>query len=276
VLTVHTPLIHTSRLHAAALWLADMILVRPFLAIGRPTIVVVDWFMREYVRRRYHPAESHLRNLLLGIDPDRFPEVDPATARARLGLGDRPVILSIGHVIPLRSRLPLIEALPYLAKEQPDVAVVVVGNVLDDCFLRRAEELGVRDHLIVTGPVARDEVPAYVAAADAECHDLQGYGLGTSTLEVMAAGVPVVAVVGPDNFPGLELRNWESIVMAPPDDPVGLAQALNRVMSDRQLARSVAEGQRHLIRHNFSMERVTEAHLELYGELVGSRSLIGP
>jgi glycosyltransferase involved in cell wall biosynthesis len=92
----------------------------------------------------------------------------------------------------------------------------------------------------------------------------------------MAAGVPVVAVVGPDNFPGLELRNWESIVMAPPDDPVGLAQALNRVMSDRQLAHSVAEGQRHLIRHNFSMDRVTDAHVELYSELVGSRSLTGP
>ena len=37
-----------------------------------------------------------------------------------LGLGDVPLILSLGHVIPLRDRLALVEALPTILAKHPD------------------------------------------------------------------------------------------------------------------------------------------------------------
>jgi hypothetical protein len=52
--------------------------------------------------------------------------------------------------------------------------------------------------------VAKAEVPNYLVAATVEAHDLQGYGMGTATLESMAAGVPVIVAVRPDNFPGID------------------------------------------------------------------------
>jgi len=149
---------------------------------------------------------------------------------------------------------------------------LVVGNVYDDRFLARAEELGVRDNLIVTGGVPREAVPAFVAAADVEGHDLQGYGLGTASLEVMAARVPVVSVVRDDNFPGIRLHSWDNVVMVPPDDPRALADAIIRLLDDRDLARRVGEGQRALILDHFSLGAVTDRHVALYEELVGARS----
>jgi 1,2-diacylglycerol 3-alpha-glucosyltransferase len=121
----------------------------------------------------------------------------------------------------------------------------------------------------VTGGVTRDAVPRYVAAADVEGHDFQGYGLGTASLEVMAAGVPVVSVVRSDNFPGTELRSWDNVVIVPPDDPRALAEAIVRLLDDRDLARRVGDGQRRLILDNFSLDAVTDRHLELYERLVG-------
>src|SRR5207245_370497 len=126
----------------------------------------------------------------------------------------------------------LVEALPHLLRHRPDLALLVVGTVYDDSFLRRAEELGVTGSVIVTGGVTREEVPGYLAVADVEGHDFQGYGLGTASLEVMASRVPVVSTVREDNFPGVELRNWENVVIAPPDDPEALADTILRVLDD--------------------------------------------
>jgi glycosyltransferase involved in cell wall biosynthesis len=268
VLTVHTPLVHTSPACDRFLWLADMLLPRSFIAVGRSHLVTSDLYMGEYVRRRYHLPEDRMTSIRLGIDANHLRGADGTEVREELGLGDRPVVLSIGHVIPVRNRLVLIEAMPYLIEKRPDIAVVVVGTVYDDRFLTRADELGVRDNLIVTGGVTRDAVPRYVAAADVEGHDFQGYGLGTASLEVMAAGVPVVAVIRAENFPGLELRSWNNVVIVPPDDPSALAEAIVRLLDDRDLARHVGEGQRRLIQNHFSIDAVTDRHLELYERVV--------
>jgi glycosyltransferase involved in cell wall biosynthesis len=267
VLTVHTPLIHTVPVYRVVLWLADTLLPRPFIAVGKPHVVTCEWFMDAYVRRRYRIPEHRLVPIRLGIEPDRLSGADTTRVREELGLGDRPVLLSIGHVIPLRSRLLLVRAMPYVLEKRPDVALVVVGSVYDDRFLSLADELGVRDNVIVTGGVPRDAVPAYVAAADVEGHDFQGYGLGTASLEVMAARVPVVSVVRPDNFSGIELRSWENIVIVPPEDAKTLAEAIIRLLDDRNLARRIGDAQRKLILDHFSLDAVTDRHLELYESL---------
>jgi glycosyltransferase involved in cell wall biosynthesis len=275
VLTVHTPLVHTTPAYRAVLWLADMLLPRSFIAIGRPHVVTCDWFMGAYARRRYGLPDDRFVSIPIGIHPDRLRGEDGTDVRRELGLVDRPVVLSIGHVIPLRDRLALVDAMPHLIEKRPDIAVVVVGTVYDDRFLARADELGVRDSLYVTGGVTRDAVPRYVAAADVEGHDFQGYGLGTASLEVMAAGVPVVSVVRADNFPGMELRSWDNVVIVPPDDPPALAEAIVRLLDDRDLARHVGEGQRRLVLEHFSLAAVTGRHLELYKRIVGGHSATG-
>jgi glycosyltransferase involved in cell wall biosynthesis len=265
VLTVHTALVHSDRVAGALLWLGDMALVRPFLAIGRPHVVLIDQFIDSYVRSRYHLPDDRLTHIVVGVDPSRFAGLDRAAARATLGIGDRRMILSVGHVIPLqRDRVALVRSLPYLVERRDDIVVMVVGHVFDDTFLAVADELGVRANLVSTGEVPKDVVPMYVAAADVEGHDFHNFGLGTASLEVMAAGVPVVSVVRADNFPGLELRSWENVVRVPEDDPRALAEAILTLLDDPELAAKVGDGQRRFIVENFSIETVTDQHEQLY------------
>jgi glycosyltransferase involved in cell wall biosynthesis len=276
VMTVYTALVHSDRVARALLWLGDMILVRPFIAIGRPTIVVIDAWIDAYSRRRYRVGDDRIATVMIGVDPDRFLGVDGREVRERLGVVERPVVLSIGHVIPLiRDRLALVHAMPHLLERQPELVVLVVGHVFDDAFLRLAEELGVRDHVVCTGEVPKDDVPSYVAAADVEAHDFHYFGLGTSTLEVMAAGVPVVSVVRTDNFPGLELRSGENITIVPEDDPKALADAILQLLEDRKLARHVGEGQRRFVVDHFSIQAVTRDYIALYERVVTRRARRG-
>jgi len=214
---------------------------------------------------RFGISRDRIVDLPVGIEPARFATTDRAVMRERLGIGHWPMILSVGHVIPLqRDRVALVRALPYLVEQRPDIAVMVVGHVFDDTFLKVADELGVRANLISTGEVPKDDVPKYVAAADVEGHDFHNFGLGTASLEVMAAGVPVVSVVYEDNFPGLPLTSWENVVRVPLDDPRALADAILKLLADPELAAKVGEGQRRFILDNFSIEAVTEQHEQLY------------
>lgn len=270
VLSIHTRLEHTSTLHDLVLRLGDRTLVRYFVARSAPDVVIMDRLMHDYVVSRYGIPEDRLAPIPVGVEPARF-DRDGAVVRERLGLGRRPIVLSLGHVIPVRDRLALVEAMPHLLARQPDAAVVVVGIVYDDRFLRRAEELGVTDHLVLTGGVPKDEVPDYLAAADVEAHDLQGYGLGTASLEMMAAGVPVVASVRDDNFVGFRLRSWEDLVLVPPGDPRALGEALARLIEDPELAAHVRAGQRRLIDEHFSLDAVTRQHRELYARVLARR-----
>jgi len=269
VLTVHTALVHSDRVAGALLWLGDMVAVRPFIAVGRPHIVLIDQFIDGYVRSRYHIPDDRLTHIVIGVDPSRFAGLDRAAARATLGVDDRRMILSVGHVIPLqRDRVALVRALPYLVERRDDIVVMVVGHVFDDTFLAVADELGVRANLVSTGEVPKDVVPMYVAAADVEGHDFHNFGLGTASLEVMAAGVPVVSVVREDNFPGLPLRSWENVVRVPENDPRALADAILTLLDDPALAAKVGEGQRRFIVENFSIETVTEKHEQLYRSVI--------
>jgi glycosyltransferase involved in cell wall biosynthesis len=267
VLTVHTALVHIRPVYSAILWLADMMVARPFIMLGRPDVVVFDKWITSYVKRRYRIPENRLHPILIGVDPTRFEAVDPQRVREQSGIGDRPLVLSLGHVIPVRNRVTLLRALPELRRRYPDVAVVIVGDVHDDAFLKEARRLGVDSSLVITGAVSKDEIPYFVAAADVETHDHQGYGLGTTTLEVMAAGKPAIVAAEPDNFPGLRLVNWENSILIDREDHTALARALIRVLDDPALGARIGAAQRTMILENFTMPKVASRHLALFESL---------
>lgn len=270
ILSVHTRLENPNRVYALVFAALDYLVVRPLVNHYDPYVVVMDSKMDAYIRSRYSTREDRLVDIPVGIETERFDVPgDGAAIRELLHLGERPIILSLGHVIPLRDRVSLVEALPGVVRQFPDVVVVVVGEVHYRAFLDRAAELGVDRHLICVGAVPKEEVVDYLAAADVEAHDLDGHGLGTASLEAMAAGVPVVAAVHVDNFRGIELRSGDNIILVSEGRPAELAGALSAVLADGEGSARIAAGQRDLVRERFSMGAVAAQHLEAFDRMLG-------
>jgi len=231
---------------------------------------VMDVQMDDYIHQRYRRGYAGLDYIPVGVDPNRMAGGDGEVVRTRHGLGDAPLIVTLGHVIPLRDRVWLVEALPAVLAELPDTRLVVVGHVYYDLFLQRARELGVEHAVLAIGAVAKSEVPDYLAAADIECHDLQGYGMGTATLESMAAGVPVVVAVRPDNFPGIDLISGEHCVLVPQGDIDAIAGAITKLLRDPADRARIGESGRSLIQRHFAMDVVLEQHLAVLRSLTGA------
>jgi len=271
VLSVHTRLEHTSRVANLVFSALDYTVVRAFIALGRPHVVAMDKLMRRYILHRYGVPEDRIAPIPVGIEVATMSSPVLRDVRRELELEERPIILSLGHVIPIRNRLALVEALPEVLRRHSDAVLLVVGTVYDARFLDRASELGVLEHVRTVGALPKDEISAFLAAADVDAHDLSGYGLGTANLEAMAAGVPVIAAVDEDNFPGISLRSWENVILVARDDPNAIAKAIDRVLTDAPARERLIKGQRTLVAEHFTLDRVAAAYLRVFGKVIALR-----
>ncbi|MGW4382413.1 glycosyltransferase [Kitasatospora sp. NPDC004531] len=109
--------------------------------------------------------------------------------RAELGLpADGFVIGAVGRLVPgKRFHVPL-EALPALPA---DTRLLLVGEGPErDALTARADRLGVRDRLVLTGE--RDDVPELLTAMDALVSPSRAETFGLAALEGLAAGLPLL------------------------------------------------------------------------------------
>ncbi len=267
VLTVHTPLMHTNPVLRVLIAAVDRTLLRMLNAPGEPVVVGVDRVVCEMTQRRYRPQRGPVRFIPATLRVDSFAGGDGGSVRSRYALADARVILSLGHVIPIRSRVPLMRALPYIAKEFPDVRVLIVGEVYDDEFRRVAFELAVSDHVVEAGAVAHADVADHLAAATIAAHDLDGYMLGISTLETMAAGVPVFARVRRDVFPGIDLAAWPDLQIVERAEPQEIAESICNLLRSAELRSRVVEQQLDFVNTYFRVETVAAQYLTIFDSL---------
>lgn len=272
LLSIHTRLESPlSRFNSFVYGLADRVLVAPLMRLHRPRLVVMDILMDRYIDRRYSRCISGKVNIPVGIDPAIMRGGDADAALSKLGHTNKRIILSIGHVIPQRSRIALVRALPAILESHPDALVVVVGGVYHDEFLSIASTLGVRDAVVAVGALPQNQVPDYLAAADLEVHELEGGGFGTASLEALAAGIPVIAAIETDNFLDLVVESGRELYIVPPvsdkdpgADPAALAELVNGILDDPEAAKAaVSANAMEFVEQHFTIEAVAEKHLEV-------------
>ena len=169
--------------------------------IARDADVVT--YLGDYTRARLEgpvPTEK-LARLPSGVDTSVFrPSAGGDVVRARLGLGDRPVIVCVSRLVPRKGQDVLVRALPAVRRRVPGAALLLVGGGPDAPRLRRlAARHGVADDVVLTGSVPWEELPAHYDAGDvfampcrSRRHGLEVEGFGIVYLEASATGLPVV------------------------------------------------------------------------------------
>jgi len=265
VLTIHTPLTHTNYLFKVAISMIDRLFLAPFVRLGSVRCFAVDKFTMNLSNRRYFPKTKAVGFIPASLNPNQFVGGDGEKIRNRLNLQNKKVILSFGHVIPIRNRVTLVSALPKILRQIPSAQLVVVGQVYDTEFLTTAERLGIASNITVVGRVPHSDVPDYLAASDVECHDVNSHGLGITTFEVMAAGIPVVASVEEDVFPDVRLSDWPEMRIRSHLSTDQLAKELIDLLQvDHNTRNRVIAQQRDFVLQNFSSDIISKKYLNVF------------
>lgn len=231
--------------------------------IGRDSDVVTT--VSRYTRGRIAPAlgpDAALEPLPSGIDTDRFrPDAGAREEiRRRHGLGERPVVGCVSRLVRRKGQDVLIEALARLRRVVPGAALLIAGDGPDRDRLRRlARRHDVADHVVFTGPMAPDEVPAHHAAADVSalpCRTLGGgldvEGLGIVLLEAQACGVPVVA--GRSGGAPETVQPGKTGRLVDGRDAVDVADTLADLLAAPDTARAMGEAGRRWMREDWTWD----------------------
>jgi glycosyltransferase involved in cell wall biosynthesis len=192
-------------------------------------------------------------------DPPGTP-VHPAVERLRQR---GPVVAVLTLLRPGKGLETLIDALPALLREHPDAQVVVAGDGAERSGLeQRARERGVEGSLHLIGAV--DDGMQLLAGADVFVSASWAESFPYNVLEAMAAGVPVVATDVGGSAEAVE-RGKTGLVV-PPRDAGPLAAAIGELLRDRPRAREMGRAGRERQRRLFTVDRMIDQTLQVYGE----------
>lgn len=193
-----------------------------------------------------------------GRDPRAFP-FRTASSREHtkrlLGIPSRaPVIVSVGRLEPPKGHEHLLRALPSVAKDHPDVVVLIAGK--EGRSSQPLRQAAARLGLDIRFLGHRNDVPALLAAADAFCFPSEREGFGGVLIEALAVGCPVVASALPTT---VEILGPDPVgLMVPVGDAESLARALSRALSDRAESARLADRGRERFEELFTIDRVDD------------------
>src|SRR4030095_999864 len=120
--------------------------------------------------------------------------------------------------------------------------------------------LGLERHVLLPG--FRPDVLSLLKTFDVFVMPSITEGLGTSILDAIACGTPVLAsAVG--GIPEVVVAGKTGLLV-PPRAPSALAAAVVRLLGDRELASSFAAGGRGRVEQHFAVERMVQETLGVY------------
>ena len=229
-------------------------------------VISVSQRIREVLLAAGMPAEKVVC-IHSGIDTERYGRsCDRQWFLREFGLEEsQRVVAAIAQFIPRKGHRVLVEALPEVVREFPDLRVLLFGRGPSQGELMQlCHRYGLLPHVQFTG--FRTDLERILPCLDLVVHPALMEGLGLSLLEAAAAGVPVVASrVG--GIPEV-VRDGVNGLLVPPADAQALAAAIIRVLREPVLARALGTAGPELVRQNFSAARMVDGNLSVYREVL--------
>lgn len=198
-----------------------------------------------------------------GIDPARVPAGGGDGVRAEFDVAlDAPVLVIVGRLVPDKRHRDAIAAFAPIAGERPGAKLLVVGSGSLESELR-----GLAGRLAPAGSVVfagqRDDVAAFLDAADVLILSSVREGMPHVLLEAMVAGTPIVAteVAGVPEMIGHEREG----LLVPPASAGAMTRAVSRLLSDPGLAARLARAASERVRRDFSLDVMIDRFEECFG-----------
>ncbi len=206
-----------------------------------------------------------------GIDISRFTETkefDIKKTKQVLHLPlDNRIIITVAVLREPKGIQYMIQALPKILEQIPDIHYLVVGDGAYGTILKDlSASLSVQDHITFAGH--RTDIPNLLACSDIFVLPTLGDALPTVLIEALAAGKPIVA----SNVGGVPeiIENGVNGVLVPPGDPSRLADACLQLLKNKKQARQMILAGGQTVWQRFNVDAQIEQLSKIYEELVAS------
>ncbi|MEO5795572.1 MAG: MSMEG_0565 family glycosyltransferase [Rhodoferax sp.] len=208
-----------------------------------------------------------------GVDAARYSPVPQATDAGlaqRLGIRtDGLVLLCVGGVEQRKNTVRVLQAFIQLRAQMPQLQLVIAGgaSLLDhSAYAREFQALlqtsGAAPDVLLTGPLADDDMPGLFRLADVVAMPSLSEGFGLVVLEALCSGVPVVVS---RIAPFTEYLQPQDASWADPLDAASIASAVQHALRGRDAQRMAASATR--LAAQFSWQRSAHLHADIYSKM---------
>jgi D-inositol-3-phosphate glycosyltransferase len=242
---------------------ADAARIRLERAIGRSAAAVVATHSAEVSDlANLGVHRSSIRVVPWGVDTDTFTPVGPVAKR-----NGRPRLLTAAD---LKERAAL-ETLLRALTRVPGAELLVVGGPVraelpnDTAYVGLAAlagTLGISDRVIFTGKVEHSAMPALLRSADLVISTCQYEPKGTTSLQAMACGTPVLAPPVGGHMDAVV--DGTTGVLIPPDQPALLAQRIRQLLAHPMLIEAYGVAAADRAKSRYSWDRIAGETLAVY------------
>lgn len=223
---------------------------------------------------RLRRSRARVSALTCGVDSERYTPAGPGVARNGLQrvlcvapnpLRDNGIDIAISAL----SRVPGAE----LVIAETDATTTMHDDARAQLHYL-AKEFAVADRVRFAGTIAGDELPMWIRSADVMVCTPRRPPRPTTALQAMASGVVVVAAtVGA--LADVVLDDITGIVL-PPENPVGLAAALRKLLAQSFQCESMGAAGRSRAQSRFAWQRIALDALNIYQSAGAPGAPIGP
>jgi glycosyltransferase involved in cell wall biosynthesis len=256
--------VHSSRIRSAE----DRELIRQ-LTPSMDQLIAVSKSIERKISDE-HRTGAPVRLIYNGVDLQRYDNQEACcTLPEEYGMEPGSQIVGVvARLEPEKGHQTLIEAWPHVLRKVPSAYLLIVGEGSRRDFLEQwAAAHKVAHRVIFTG--RRDDIPAVTAALDVAVLPSWREAQGLSILEAMALSRPVVASdVG--GIPEM-VEDGVTGLLVEHDDPVALAEAIVRLLTDHAFADTIARAGHDLVHDRFCIELMVKSIEEIYDE--GARAV---
>ena len=199
----------------------------------------------------------------VGVDLSRFEDVhvDRTAKRHEIGVPeDAKILLSVGELNENKNHQVIIRALAKLNDANVHYVIAGIGNK-KEYLLDLAKKLGVESQVHLLG--FRKDIPELNYISDVFCFPSYREGLGLSSIEAMACGLPIIT----SNVHGINdySQNGVTGYKCAPADVDGFAKAIRDLTTNSALAEEMgAHNQKYV--EKYEVKRIIGIMSEIYCE----------
>ena len=232
-------------------------------------VIVCSNSMKNEVCNHFNLPREKVDVIPNGIDVSKYQIlVDRGAVRQRYGVGwGEKLVLCVGRLVPQKGIEYFIRAIPSIARRYPEAKFVIVGEGWSrDILEGEARATGYAHKIRFTGFASDTEVINLMTSADVLVVPSIYEPFGIVALEGMATGVPVVA----SKVDGLAevIEHERTGIFVYPRSPDSIAWGIDRVLSDPDHARWLADNAKDKLHKAYTWEVVAMKTVEVYKKAV--------
>ena len=181
------------------------------------------------------------------------------------------LILFVGRLSEEKGVAYLIEAMPEILKEIPNISLMIIGDGPEKNNLEElVKRLNLAKNIIFRGWIPNKDLNKVYRNADIFVLPSLREGLPVVLLEAMACGTPVVASkVG--GIPDI-IKNGENGFLIEPKNSKEFADKIIRLLLDEKLKQKFSEEGLKIVQKRFSWNVVVEKFVEIYRDLLKKKT----